>query len=71
MLPVFVVDALSINISWLDLLRSMKAKGRDPKNCLGQVFNFNLGCFWYMCNCMAKALVPKSRVENVAQVSSC
>ncbi len=24
---------------------SAKANGREPKNCLGRIFNFNLGCF--------------------------
>ncbi len=24
---------------------SVKANGREPKSCLGQVFNYKLGCF--------------------------
>ncbi len=24
---------------------SVKANGREPKTCLGQVFNYKLGCF--------------------------
>jgi hypothetical protein len=30
---------------------SAKANGREPKSCLGQVFNFELGCFYSVCYC--------------------
>ncbi len=33
-------------------LGSAKANGREPKSCLGQVFNFKFGCFGYEHNCM-------------------
>jgi hypothetical protein len=29
---------------------SMKANGRVAKNCLGRVFKFQVGCFYYNCN---------------------
>ncbi len=28
----------------MDKLGSMISNGREPKSCLGQVFNFKLGC---------------------------
>jgi hypothetical protein len=49
---------------------SAKANGREPKTCLGRVFNYKLGCFedayeTRVCGCM-----PMSEVENSAQVLS-
>ncbi len=46
---------------------STKANGREPKTCLGRVFNFKLGCFndvhvFYLCG-----RTPTSKVENSAQ----
>ncbi len=34
-----------IKIVLLLALGSAKANGREPKSCLGRVFNFKLGCF--------------------------
>jgi hypothetical protein len=34
----------------IDRSGNLKAKGRKPKSCLGQVFNFKLGCFVLQCN---------------------
>ncbi len=36
---------------------SVKAKGREPKSCLGQVFNFKCGCFLHY---FAIALITKT-----------
>ncbi len=41
------------------------------KSCLGQDFNFKLGCFGYECNCMPYKSTPMPRVENLATVLSC
>jgi hypothetical protein len=30
---------------WFGATGSTKANGREPKSCLGRVFNFKLGCF--------------------------
>ncbi len=48
---------------------SAKANGREPKSCLGQFFNFKLGCFCYKGNCIAETSGLTSRVENAAKVS--
>jgi hypothetical protein len=37
---------------------STKANGREPKSCLGQVFNFKLGRFCYEWNCMTYTSMP-------------
>ncbi len=51
--------------------RSTKANGREPKTCLGRVFNYKLDCFedvykTHVCGCTSMSVV-----ENSAQVSSC
>jgi len=45
----------------------MQASRREPKSCLGRVFNFNLGCFRYECNCVAYNNTPTPRAENSAK----
>jgi hypothetical protein len=50
---------------------SAKANRREPKCCLGRVFNLNLGCFCYDRNCMAITSTLASKVENSAQILSC
>ncbi len=45
--------------------------GREPKSCLGRVFNFKLGCFARCVQFMAYTNMDESRLENSAQVSSC
>jgi hypothetical protein len=47
---------------------SSKANGREPKSCLGRVFNFKSGCFT---KCMACTNTAESRHESSALVSSC
>ena len=50
---------------------SAKASGREPKTCLGQVFNYKLGCFEDVHEIHVCVCTPTSIVENSAQVSSC
>ncbi len=48
------------------------SNGREPRSCLGRVFNIKLGSFVSkQLNCMARTHTATSRVENSAQVSSC
>ncbi len=46
---------------------SVKANGREPKSCLGRVFNIKLGCFTKCVQFMAYTNTTESRL---AQVSS-
>ncbi len=62
---------MSVTTTEAVLEGSTKANGREPKSCLGRIFNFKLGCLGSECNCMAYPSTPTSRVENSAQVSSC
>ncbi len=39
---------------------SIKAKWREPKSCLGQIFNFKLCCFCCECKCTAYTRMPTS-----------
>ncbi len=59
-----------------------KANGRKTKSCLGQVFNFKIGCFYYECNFMVHTytrprLELKTQPENTkggsitVQLTSC
>jgi len=53
------------------MVGSAKANGREPKSCLGRVFNSKLGHTAMLCRkCMAWQAAT-SRVENSAQGSSC
>jgi len=58
------------NLRTHSLDRSAKANGREPKSCLGQVFNYKFGCFDYERNCIIQTNVTKFKVENSAQVLS-
>jgi hypothetical protein len=50
---------------------SAMSNGREPKSCLGQVFNYKLGRIAMLFDkCMAWHAAT-SRVKNSAQVSSC
>ncbi len=46
---------------------SAKAKGRGPKTCLGQVFNYKLGSFEDVHETHVCGSTPKSIVENSAK----
>jgi hypothetical protein len=59
------------NLAQQHIPGSAKANGREPKSCLGRVFNFKFGCFYYECNCMVKTNTPTFKVENSAQILSC
>jgi hypothetical protein len=48
---------------------SSKANGREPKICVGRVFNLKFGCLTII-QSMGCAKTAKSRLENSAQVSS-
>jgi hypothetical protein len=50
---------------------SAKANGREPKTCLGRVFNYKLGCFEDVYETHVCGHMLRSVVENSAQVSSC
>jgi len=45
--------------------------GREPKTCLGRVFNYKLGCFEDVHETRGCGCTPMSMVENSSQVSSC
>ncbi len=49
---------------------SAKTNGREPKTCLGRVFNYKLGCFEDVHETHVCGHTPTSIVENSAQVSS-
>jgi len=63
---------MKVNGSWSYILPgSAISNGREPKSCLGQVFNSKLGCIVILCGkCMAWHAAT-SIVENSAQGSSC
>ncbi len=44
--------------------------GREPRSCLGQVFNFKLASFADTPKFCSMSMAT-SKVENLAQVSSC
>jgi len=50
---------------------SSKAKGREPKSCLGRVFKFKLGRFTKCVHFMTCTNTAESRLQNSAQVLSC
>ncbi len=56
---------------YLEWSGSAKANGREPKTCLGRVFNYKLGCFGDVLETHVCGYTPTSIVENSAQVSSC
>jgi hypothetical protein len=41
-----------------------KVNGREPKSCLGQVFNFKLGCFCHEYNCVAQTNKPQLELKT-------
>ncbi len=45
---------------------SAKANRREPKTCLGQVFNYKLGCFDDVHILIYVLIMPTSIVENLA-----
>jgi hypothetical protein len=58
----------SRNLSRLnELSGSRKVNAKEPKTCLGQVFNFKLGCFDDV-HLLLCGSTPTSIVENSAQV---
>jgi hypothetical protein len=62
---------IAVHYQSTDSAESAKANGREPKTCLGRVFNYKLGCFedvhkTRVCGCMTASIV-----ENLAQVLSC
>ncbi len=50
---------------------SSKANGREPRSCLGRVFNLKLGCFTKCKQSFAYTKMAESRLESSAQVLSC
>ncbi len=48
---------------------SAKANGREPKNCLGLVFNFKLGCF-VMCT-IALPIQEQPNLELITRPRFC
>ncbi len=48
-----------------------KANWREPKTCLGRVFNYKLDCFEDVHETRVCGRMPTSIVENSAQVSFC
>ncbi len=51
-------------------LSNAKANGKEPKTCLGWVFNYKLGFFQDVHETRVCGHTPMSTVENSAQVSS-
>ncbi len=52
-------------------LGSAKANRREPKTCLGRVFNYKLGCFEDVHETHVSGCTLTSTVGNSAQVLSC
>ncbi len=52
-------------------LWSATANGREPKSCLGRVFNNKLGRFASLAAQVHSTHAATSRVENSAQILSC
>ncbi len=48
-----VIVIANIDIFYIVICFCVCANGREPKSCLGQVFNFKLGRFSYVCNNIA------------------
>jgi hypothetical protein len=53
MLNLVMLSGVMLNVVAPGKAGNTKANGREPKSCLGRVFNFKLGCFCYECNCTA------------------
>jgi hypothetical protein len=55
-------------------LGSAKANRREPKTCLGQVFNYKLGCFddVHLCGCTTTSIVENCPIlVLLAEVCQC
>ncbi len=56
---------------WRIKTGSAITNGREPRSCLGRVFNFKIGSFTWLTPKMLSVQMDKFKVENSAQVLSC